>query len=393
MQMAQRQEEATRLLVVEDESLVAMDIQESLEEQGYNVAAVVDNGEEAVERAGTVNPSLVLMDIRLKGEMSGISAAEIIRERYGIPVIFLTAYADEGTLQRAKLAEPYGYILKPFEALELRAAVEVALHRRSMEQPRGQQPQPASDRAVAMLQEDVDVGTLPHDKMSIYDFLKMVRPFNKLPERAFTTLARVSSFRDLAASEIFAYEGDDDAHCFAVMTGRIALLKASMSGKELIVELLPPGDVYGVVNALEQQPYPVTVRAQCESRIIQIPKSSLVVILEEHPQLFREFAKQATERLTKAQDFARGLAHDRVEVRIASALLALIPSFATSETRGGNRPSIEITRQELADLTGTSPETAIRCTKSMERQGVLDLTRPGVITVTNREALEELLEE
>ena len=389
MQTAQEQESA-RILIVEDESLVAMDIQESLEEHGYEVVGVFDSGEQAVKAAELHRPSLVLMDIKLKGEMNGITAAQQIRERLRIPVIFLTAYADEGTLQKAKLAEPYGYILKPFEALELRAAVEVALHRSSMEPHRV--PPPAA-KPEEEAEEEVDLSKLPNDKMSIYDFLKMVRPFNKLPERAFTTLARVSSFRDLSAGEIFAYEGDEDAHCFVVMTGRIALLKASMSGKELIVELLPPGDVYGVVNALEQQPYPVTVRAQCESRVIQIPKSSLVVILEEHPKLFREFARQATDRLTRAQDFARGLAHDRVEVRIASALLALIPSFATRESRRGERPSIEITRQELADLTGTSPETAIRCTKSMERGGTLDLTRPGVITVTKRESLEELLEE
>jgi len=383
----QQQQESPRILVVEDESLVAMDIQESLEEHGYQVAAVVDNGEDAIRAAESHKPSLVLMDIKLKGQMSGIAAAQTIRERLRTPIIFLTAYADEGTLQKAKLVEPYGYILKPFEALELRAAVEVALHRRSME------PQLQGAKAAPAAEPEVDIGSLPHDKMSIYDFLKMVRPFNKLPERSFTTLARVSSFRDLGAGEIFAYEGDDDPHCFVVMTGRIALLKASMSGKELLVALLPPGDIYGVVNALEQQPYPVTVRAQCDSRVIQIPKSSLVVILEEHPKLFREFAKQATERLTRAQDFARGLAHDRVEVRIASALLALIPNFATRESRHGERPSIEITRQELADLTGTSPETAIRCTKSMERQGILDLTRPGVITVIKRDALEDLLEE
>ena len=100
---------------------------------GYQVLGIVDNGEEAVEKAGETTPNLILMDIVLKGEMDGIEAAQEIRERYNIPIIYLTAYSDEKTLQRAKVTEPFGYVLKPFEDREIQSAIEMALYKHQME--------------------------------------------------------------------------------------------------------------------------------------------------------------------------------------------------------------------------------------------------------------------
>jgi CheY-like chemotaxis protein len=119
--------EAT-ILVVEDEHIVACDIQAMLEELNYSVSIAV-SGEEAVTKAAEVRPDLVLMDIVLKGRMDGVDAATYIRDRFHIPVIFLTAYADEKTVERAKHTTPYGYILKPFEERELHIAIELALFR------------------------------------------------------------------------------------------------------------------------------------------------------------------------------------------------------------------------------------------------------------------------
>jgi CheY-like chemotaxis protein len=117
------------VLVVEDENIVARDILSMLKDLGYLVAAVASSGEEAIEKAAIKRPDVVLMDIVLKGEVDGVQAAQEIRTRFQIPVIYLTAYADEETLQRAKLTEPFGYILKPFEERELHVAIELALYR------------------------------------------------------------------------------------------------------------------------------------------------------------------------------------------------------------------------------------------------------------------------
>ncbi len=123
----------TKILVVEDEGIIARDLQNVLTGLGYVVSAVVSSGEAAVEQAAQTRPDLVLMDIVLDGEIDGIEAAEQIRIRFDIPVIFLTAYADEKMLKRAKVTEPFGYLLKPFEDRELSTNIEMALYKHQME--------------------------------------------------------------------------------------------------------------------------------------------------------------------------------------------------------------------------------------------------------------------
>jgi PAS domain S-box-containing protein len=123
----------TRILVVEDEGVVAKDLQMRLRKLGYEVPVTVQTGEEAIEAANQHRPQLILMDVRLKGAMDGIEASAKIMERFRTPVIFLTAYADDGTLGRAKLTQPYGFILKPFNERELHTAIQVALHKHQSE--------------------------------------------------------------------------------------------------------------------------------------------------------------------------------------------------------------------------------------------------------------------
>ena len=119
----------TNILIVEDESIVAKDIQHSLKKLGYNVVDVVSTGENAITAATEKKPDLVLMDIMLKGAMSGIEAAHVIKEKLNIPVIFLTAYADESTFNKAKITEPYGYIIKPFKEVDLHTSIEMAIYK------------------------------------------------------------------------------------------------------------------------------------------------------------------------------------------------------------------------------------------------------------------------
>lgn len=122
------------VLVVEDEFIVSKDIQSSLKKLGYNVIGAAPSGEKALEILAENTPDIVLMDIMLKGEMNGIETAEIVRNQYAIPVIYLTAYADESTLSKAKVTEPYGYILKPFKEIDLHTSIEMALYKHKKEQ-------------------------------------------------------------------------------------------------------------------------------------------------------------------------------------------------------------------------------------------------------------------
>lgn len=122
-----------KILVVEDEAVTGMDIQKSLTEMGYSVVAVAASGELALRHARELHPDLILMDIMLSGKMTGIEAADIIRKKCRIPVVYLTAYSDDTFLARAKITEPFGYILKPFREMELKTTIEMALYKFAME--------------------------------------------------------------------------------------------------------------------------------------------------------------------------------------------------------------------------------------------------------------------
>lgn len=123
----------TQILIVEDDKIIAMELGDRLKNLEYGICAMVSSGEEAMIKAKELHPDLVLMDIRLKGAMDGVDTAAEIRKRFDIPVIYLTAYADASTLQRARITEPYGYIIKPFEERELLTAIEIAIYKHQME--------------------------------------------------------------------------------------------------------------------------------------------------------------------------------------------------------------------------------------------------------------------
>ncbi|HSA77765.1 MAG TPA: response regulator, partial [Nitrospirota bacterium] len=121
------------IFVVEDEVIIADDIKSYLQKFGYKVPSIATSGEEALKRVRDIRPDLVLMDIVLRGEMDGIETAERIRSEFDVPVVYLTAFADDQTLERAKITEPFGYIIKPFEERDLYTTIEMALYKHKME--------------------------------------------------------------------------------------------------------------------------------------------------------------------------------------------------------------------------------------------------------------------
>lgn len=123
----------SRILVVEDEAVVAKDLQQQLKGLGYHKSLVAATGEEAVHKAREFNPDLVLMDIVLSGEIDGIEAAHRIHSRALTPIIYLTAYSDRDTMERAKLTEPFGYLLKPVREKELQSTIEMTLYKYGVE--------------------------------------------------------------------------------------------------------------------------------------------------------------------------------------------------------------------------------------------------------------------
>jgi AmiR/NasT family two-component response regulator len=124
---------STRILIVEDEAITAMDLERELVSLGYTVVGICDQAQDAVAAATDLKPDLVLMDIHLNGEIDGIAAASAIRGNEDVPVVFLTAHSDQVTLDRALAAAPFGYVLKPFQTRELKVAIEVARYKHTKE--------------------------------------------------------------------------------------------------------------------------------------------------------------------------------------------------------------------------------------------------------------------
>ena len=128
------EERPFKILVVDDEAVIALRLQKRLAKMGCDVSDVAYSGKEAIDKARRLNPDLVLMDIMMPGDVDGIEAARVIKTQLNIPVIFLTALSEDSIIERAKQAEPFGYLLKPLREREIKAAIEVALYRKKMEE-------------------------------------------------------------------------------------------------------------------------------------------------------------------------------------------------------------------------------------------------------------------
>lgn len=183
------------ILIVEDEKIIGLDLQRRLEKFGYRVAELTDSGEAAVEAAQKCRPDIVLMDIMLGGGIDGIDAAKTIRSRFNIPVIFLTAYADETTLSRAKEAEPFGYVLKPYKERELFTTIDIALYKHSMDKKLLRQ-----ERWFSAILQSAGDGIIATDRSGVIRFMNTVAEI--------LTGRKEEECRELTLSEVFNLHDD-----------------------------------------------------------------------------------------------------------------------------------------------------------------------------------------
>jgi CheY-like chemotaxis protein len=169
-----------RILIAEDDGIIAARLQSILTKMGYTVPTVVASGEEALRQAAEAPPDLALMDIGLAGNMDGIQAGGQMHARWGIPLIYLTAYMNDSLLQRARQTEPYGYPVKPVQDRELRATIEIALYRhhadRLLHESEERYRAVVSQVIESILIFDVEIGRLPVAKPAFLRLLGLCRP-------------------------------------------------------------------------------------------------------------------------------------------------------------------------------------------------------------------------
>ena len=157
---------AARIILAEDERIISDDIKYILEAQGYRLSAVVSSSEELIRKVEELNPDLILMDIVLKGSLDGIEAALKIKEKHDIPIVYITAHSDEKTVQRAKLSQPYGYIIKPIDKKDLYSTIETVLYRHGLEKSLKE-----SERKYRMVVENTNDIVYAHDLDGVFTFI------------------------------------------------------------------------------------------------------------------------------------------------------------------------------------------------------------------------------
>jgi len=372
--------EKPKVLVVEDDPIVAADLKHKLRDFGYEVCAKAVTGEEAIEAAKEHRPAVVLMDITLEGKMDGVDAAEEIRKTLALPVVYLTAHSDQTTVERAKLTLPYGYVLKPIREIELKIALEMAIYNGLRQREERSHPiqLPHSSRVKPLSDGE---------RRSAKAILSKIDPFTRISDELLNSIAAECSFQDYRALEVISMEGERaDVDGFIVVSGRVAMLKTSPNGRELVVQLIGPRSTFGLLASLDTSTQELTARAQIETRLLHLPKKSLLYLLTEMPDLYPDFLAELSKRMSALHNMARSLAHDKVDVRVAATLATLLDS-EDSGVSPGEAAEIKMSRQELANLAGTTVETAIRITRGLEESGILELTDHRKIRVLNPEKL------
>jgi CRP-like cAMP-binding protein len=214
------------------------------------------------------------------------------------------------------------------------------------------------------------------------EVLKRAFIFSALNEAEVHELAGISHVRRFAPEEFIFLEGDAPDYFYVLAAGKVRVVKHSASGKDFIVAFFEAGEIFGEVAVFENKPYPASAQAAGETTVIAVPKEEFLHFLAERPQVALRLISILGGRLREAQSRLKDLAIERVEQRLANALLML------SSRLGSTLP---FTRQDIADMTGTTTETAIRTMGHFRERGIINTAR-GKITIVNSEKLRLLAE-
>ena len=406
------------VLVMDGGCISPLNIPKRLECLGYEVIPIDDCSDRALAAAAEKRPDLLLLDLLRHAEGEGLAIAERVTSKLNIPIMMITGLASESQLNQKganqetpqqketkqkgakqnEAASLLPFLLMPLNDFELGAAIERAVYRHQIEARKNRVSEDVPALGKTLRAAEV-LPKMRKDDDAAFEFMRQINPFSQLPETALTELVNRSHFSSAGQGEVITFEGQHNDASFIVFSGRLAMTKTSVSGKDLIVQLLGPRDFFGLILAMEELPEQLSARAQSESEVLWIPTSVLLRVLDHHPDLYKAFIEQLSTSMHSSHDLSHGLAHDTAQVRIAALLLHLAAKFP----RAAQFPKpvresetaivIDIMREQIADLTGATPGTASRVTREMHRHGILDMNTPGVIRVLNLQELKKLVAE
>jgi CRP-like cAMP-binding protein len=219
-------------------------------------------------------------------------------------------------------------------------------------------------------------------------FLKGNPVFAALADREIESLAEVSVQEAYRARDYIFMEGDPARWFCVVRSGHVKIVRHSRTGKDVVLDLLGPAEVFGGVAAIEQRPYPASVQTTEPAVILKVPAEAMIALSERHPAIIREIALMIGRRLRAAHDSVKSLAVEPVEARLAAALLRLAEREGTRDRRGLALP-FPLTRQSLADMSGTTVETTIRILGRWLKEELVH-DEGGRLVLTDLEALRVL---
>lgn len=214
--------------------------------------------------------------------------------------------------------------------------------------------------------------------------------FAGIPAREIESLARVALEETHRARAYVFMEGDAARWFYVVRSGHVKIVRHSKTGKDVVLELLGPGEVFGGVAVIERRPYPASAQATEPTVVLKVPADPVIALAERHPTFIKEMALMIGRRLRAAHDSVASLAVDPVEARLATTLLRLATREGTKSDRGVTLP-FHLTRQSLADMTGTTVESAIRILSRWLRDGLL-AEDGGRLVLADWEGLRALTE-
>ena len=226
--------------------------------------------------------------------------------------------------------------------------------------------------------------------MSATPLLKASAVFAGLPAREIEALATVAQEQTHHAREYLFMEGDPARWLYVVRTGRVKIVRHARTGRDVVLEMLGPGEVFGGVAVIEQRPYPAAAQAVETSTVVRLPAETILALSERYPSLVREMALMIGRRLRAAHESVTSLAVDPVEARLAARLLRLAESDGAHGPGGITLP-FPLTRQSLADMTGTTVETTIRTMSRWLKEGFVE-DADGRLVIRDLAALRAVAE-